>query len=832
MAVVPSGRFTKEGKPIFKAAPTKASIARKVSEKRVQKFRSGKKISDTQRVKVTRGGEEIWVTPSQAQAISKEGSKQFIEAQQKQAEIEKLKQAEIKKAGEPTTEKPTKQLTPAQKVLALEVGRQRVIFSEKALELLGQRQLEEARKVTEPTRAEITFRGGRVKAEGVVSPAPELQPTPKKEIEGPEIFLDPEIARKVRKQLAQKEIQKTIIKVDLPDLRGIIIPKKRFSVIDIDRGVPPTGLITTETELIKFFQTKKRIEAKGLLEKIQVIVESPAEVGVSLEKEGASLVGAGLIFVGKTTETAFGISPPGIILSIKERGLTETLEQFTGIPLIQAVRGGKLLQATTPLGRLAEAGGITTGVIIGSRITKASVKGAGKTIKFIQKESARLREPGFQPEVRAEKVKGFEPVGKGQQKFVKLTESGQEIPQFQETFPEVTRVIISKKTGKILRIIDPISGKVIRSGIPKDIQKTLDIQTKELIITEKTFVARELGPIPGREPIPKFKPEPPGKQIKLTKDFGEGFLNKELFDIEFEVPTSPPSRFLKFIRGKKAGLLLETPEFKFKAPSAFETDLIAGIREPTISALLLIPPEVREKKEPKLKPGIDIDLERELERERERGRGQISPPIIKGLQIKELKPSLDKELKQIGKAKLKPDIRITEQPITEQERKQEREIIIIPDIGIEPDQRLKQELEQEIILDIPKPPAIPKVTAPLLPPMQERRFKEEESDLFFAHAKEKGKFVKLNKKALPMNKALNLMGDVVDNTPSATGKLVKADKKGKDVLDDIGFNLRGKFTRKNNLYIEKNKHRIDSPGEIEGITVKGWLAQKRKGLRI
>ena len=98
MAVVPTGRVTKEGKPIFKAAPTKASIRRKVSEKRKQVFRSGVKISDTQRVKVIIDGEEKFVTPERALAISKESSV-IREAQQKQAEIERLTQEAIEKAG-------------------------------------------------------------------------------------------------------------------------------------------------------------------------------------------------------------------------------------------------------------------------------------------------------------------------------------------------------------------------------------------------------------------------------------------------------------------------------------------------------------------------------------------------------------------------------------------------------------------------------------------------------------------------------------------------------------------------------------------------------------
>jgi len=46
------------------------------------------------------------------------------------------------------------------------------------------------------------------------------------------------------------------------------------------------------------------------------------------------------------------------------------------------------------------------------------------------------------------------------------------------------------------------------------------------------------------------------------------------------------------------------------------------------------------------------------------------------------------------------------------------------------------------------------------------------------------------------------------------------------------FNL-FKFRQKKgtkNVFVEKNTFRIDSLGELKGITVKGWLARKKKKL--
>jgi len=845
MAVVKSGEFTEEGKPKYIPAPTPTSIAKKVSEQRVQKFRDGEKVSDTQLVKVMKDDEEVWVTPSEAQAISKEGSKQFIEAQQKQAEIERLTQEEIKKAGFDIEKIVSRQESQREKVAKLIIAEQKAKGT-KAEEIFRQRRIEEQAKIGPLEREKAVLvqyvtAAGKGVIQVQVEPGKVREPIPKpeKEIEGPEIFLDPETARKVREQLAGKEIQKTVIRADFPDLRSYFPPKKRFSIIEAETFVPATGLITTETGLIRYFQRKKFEEAKGLLAKEEILLETPAKVGISLEKEGKILAGVSLIYIGRAAEVAYGISPPGIIRSIQQRGFAGTVEQFTGIPLIRAIKEGELLKATTPVGRLAELTGIGTGVYIGSRVTTATFKGVKKGIQVLQKESARLRMPEFteRAEASLKKIKlGAEPTGKGQQQFVKITESGQQIPQFGERFPEVVRVIISKKTGKVTRIIDPISGKVFKGEAIKDVQKTLDVITKEITITDKTFVARELGPIPGRKPIPKLKPEPSGKQIELGK-VKEGFLDRELFDIEFEVPVTPPSKFFKFISGKKTEMpiLVDTTgviaitktaidfgrELKI---SAFDGEVLIKPGVPSMGGLILLPPLVEEEEKVKLKLEVDG---RRFEREREEK--FIIPSAFEKIQIKDL----GQKLKQITIQK--PKVGLAEELIREptSENEREKKLILIPDIATELDTRLDHEFELKLDVPKPPPPKPPPKEIVLPPPLPERRFREsEEDDLFFVKAKSKGKFITLNKKALPRNKALNLGAEAVDNTASATFKLISAREKGKDVSDDLGFNLMDKFTKRNGTYIEKNKYRIDSMGEIQGITVKGWLAQRRKGLRI
>lgn len=105
---------------------------------------------------------------------------------------------------------------------------------------------------------------------------------------------------------------------------------------------------------------------------------------------------------------------------------------------------------------------------------------------------------------------------------------------------------------------------------------------------------------------------------------------------------------------------------------------------------------------------------------------------------------------------------------------------------------------------------------------------------YHVYAKEKSKFVKVSKKPLPKQDALRLGATVVDETVSATFKIKKARKKvEKPLISFRPFNL-FKFRQKKgtkNVFVEKNTFRIDSLGELKGITVKGWLARKKKSLR-
>jgi len=143
-------------------------------------------------------------------------------------------------------------------------------------------------------------------------------------------------------------------------------------------------------------------------------------------------------------------------------------------------------------------------------------------------------------------------------------------------------------------------------------------------------------------------------------------------------------------------------------------------------------------------------------------------------------------------------------------------------------------------IDYPKPPTIPDIPPPeeditYIPKVkkffipQSIRMEDKPKDTFKVLVREKGKDLRVNKKGLPRNKALNFGGDIVVNTPSASYKIIKIKGKQK-VKDDPFFKYHFMFRKSKKdpkRLVEKKQFRIDTSGEIQGISVKGYLAKMR-----
>lgn len=105
--------------------------------------------------------------------------------------------------------------------------------------------------------------------------------------------------------------------------------------------------------------------------------------------------------------------------------------------------------------------------------------------------------------------------------------------------------------------------------------------------------------------------------------------------------------------------------------------------------------------------------------------------------------------------------------------------------------------------------------------------------------REKGQDIEFDpKKSFPRQRAKNIGADIVDNSAAASFRIEKSDQPIDSGIDDVFFALEDKFrspATKSRLppkqFIEKRGFRIDSPGELAGITAKGLIARRKKAMR-
>ena len=105
-----------------------------------------------------------------------------------------------------------------------------------------------------------------------------------------------------------------------------------------------------------------------------------------------------------------------------------------------------------------------------------------------------------------------------------------------------------------------------------------------------------------------------------------------------------------------------------------------------------------------------------------------------------------------------------------------------------------------------------------------------ERHIFKGKKFKEGKFIKVNKKPLSLRNAQALMAMALDNSAAASGRVVPVDAMAQEPrINLIPFeSLQHKFYKKGDVFIEKTKHRIDTPGEVKGISALGWYADKVK----
>ncbi len=146
-------------------------------------------------------------------------------------------------------------------------------------------------------------------------------------------------------------------------------------------------------------------------------------------------------------------------------------------------------------------------------------------------------------------------------------------------------------------------------------------------------------------------------------------------------------------------------------------------------------------------------------------------------------------------------------------------------------QELQQVTTTPQIQDFKIPPTTIKI--PPLPNLIFGKPKKSTQQGFDVLVRKNKNWQKVNKKPMDKSSADNFGFDVVDNSSAASYKLRETDKPAKKSY--FSFNsyfgkskLREKQEGDDLVKIEKRQYRIDTPGEIEGISAKGWAAKRLK----
>ena len=83
---------------------------------------------------------------------------------------------------------------------------------------------------------------------------------------------------------------------------------------------------------------------------------------------------------------------------------------------------------------------------------------------------------------------------------------------------------------------------------------------------------------------------------------------------------------------------------------------------------------------------------------------------------------------------------------------------------------------------------------------------------------------------MSLRNAQSLRAMALDNSAAASGIIVPTNAMAQEpLIDIIPFeDIQHKFYMKDNVLIEKRTHRIDTKGEVKGISAKGWYAERMK----
>lgn len=215
---------------------------------------------------------------------------------------------------------------------------------------------------------------------------------------------------------------------------------------------------------------------------------------------------------------------------------------------------------------------------------------------------------------------------------------------------------------------------------------------------------------------------------------------------------------------------------------------------------------------------------------------QVYTPAVelKMFQEKDIIKDMEKEL-----AQLKISVSAEEQI---QEQISQEQIELMTDLNLN-----LPENSMDIGMDL-MPPVVPETEEPYVPhiPILNERQKArqyvtgagkkgnaydvlvKERSMYHGKVRKPIRFKKENIVPLSKKEAMGLGATIADNTSAVSFKIKKTSgSPKKSLLPHKSFeSIKHKFTKKGDVYIEKPKYRMDTVGEIKGITKLGWESNK------
>lgn len=616
-------------------------------------------------------------------------------------------------------------------------------------------------------------------------------------------------------------------------------------------------------------------------------------VGRAKRGAGATLAGEALIFAGNFPKTFFYTTPPGIVLNVYKYGLIKTAQMYNPLNTIDYIKSNVLISTASPGGIILKNPGEVLGTLgggfLGGKLTTDityNVYEGARVARFNsygKKLDARIGYEEYtgdawqyqgdytymQNRLTILDKRTGQPIG--EQAILSTTQRApQVIPS--EPAPKLPESIQKPLTSFNYKLFkDPYTDLTLEQAPgeyvfnPEYARGNKIIQAEENLIGvdikkveymgDKTINPIEQAPSPGKfatateQQIKLIDTDSAGRPYSVYPDESAPKINYK--DMTVNTPSgtkfnpdydrNPP--VYATIEPISASLAeyarIYEPEinaFKLKAKNEF-IKVREGFSE-TIKEFRpsgIYPPIIDKPKTDVIAPGGDRT------REGDRGDDNFKPPITPPITITnqgtagffdrpgDSRPTDIYDTTRY--TKYFDEIKIENPPKVSEKQDDIISPIIAPPITEQiPDTKPRQDFYN----DFPRPPKQEEPKKDILyfyVPEDKKPKRERLIDLYDVQIRQGGNYRTLNVYPLPKYKALNLGANVVDNTALQTFKIIPAGR-GKETPDAFNFSKAEKFIYTGGKFKEKAKARIDTTGELLGISAKGWKKIKNKRWKI